>query len=268
VAPETDALTEVGERGLRPGITAAVIARDEEDNILPCLESVAWADRRLVVVDDRTVDRTAELAGRVGAEVHQRKFTDFAEQRNAALDLSCTEWVFFIDADERATPELGAEIREVSGDASRAGWWVPRRNYIWGRWIRHAGWYPDYQLRLLRMGLARYDPERQVHELVLLDGAEGYLQHALVHYNYSTLGEFLSRQNGYATYEAQVLVAKGVRPSMRHLLSLPIREFVRRFCTLRGYRDGFHGFLLSLLLMFYTFVAQWRARALRASARR
>lgn len=245
-----------------PTVAAVVLARDEEANLRDCLHSVAWADALCVLLDPRTTDRTAEIALELGVTLEEHPFAGFASQRNAALQVFEADWVFFIDADERCTTELADEIREVVRHGDQVGWWVPRRNYIWGRWIRHAGWYPDHQLRVLRRGRARYDPDREVHEVVLLDGTAGYLTHPLVHHNYATLAEFLRRQNYYAQYEARVLVRKGVRPRLHTLLLQPLREFRRRYLTLQGYRDGLHGLLLCLLMAYYTFLASWRARRL------
>jgi len=127
-----------------------------------------------------------------------------------------------------------------------------------GRWIRHAGWYPDYQLRLMRPSRARYDPTREVHELVVLQGEEGYLRSELVHYNYDTWGEFLRKQARYAPLEARVLRHQGVRARPRHLLLQPLREFRRRYLALQGYRDGLHGLLLSLFMAWYQALVYWR----------
>jgi len=228
----------------KPAQTLAVVvlAKDEEENISECLQSVSWADRLCVLLDPSTADRTAELALQAGAEMFE------------------ADWVFFVDADERGTPELGAEVRRAIEGGAAVGWWVPRCNYIWGRWIRHTGWYPDHQLRLLRRGFAHYDPAREVHEVVILDGPEAYLQNPLIHYNYATILEFLRRQGSYADYEARILVREGMRPRRHSLVLQPLREFRRRYVTLQGYRDGAHGLLLSLLMAYYTFVAYRRAR--------
>jgi len=242
-----------------PKLAVVVLTRNEETNIRDCLQSVCWADR-LCVLDCFSTDCTVELARQVGAEVRQRPFVNFADQRDAALEMFEAEWVFFVDADERGTPELGTEVLRVIREETAVGWWVPRRNHIWGRWIRHAGWYPDYQLRLLRRGFARYDPTREVHEVVILEGPEAHLQNPLIHYNYRTVREFLRRQSFYADYEASTLVEQGVRPRPRNFLLQPLREFHRRYLTLEGYKDGAHGLLLSLLMAYYTFVAYWRAR--------
>jgi len=246
-------------------LSVIILAKDEEANIADCIHTVQWADQ-VVVLDSGSSDRTREIAQRMGATVHCHPFRDYAHQRNAALSMADSDWVFFVDADERTTPDLAAEVRQVTADESKAGWWVPRDNYIFGRVIRHAGWYPDYQLRLLRRGHARYDPTRPVHEVVILDGDAGYLRHPLIHYNYRTLAEFRERQRRYVAYEAQALLEQGARPRWSSFISQPLREFHRRYLTLQGYRDGAHGLLLSLLMAWYTFQrcrllrALWRAR--------
>ncbi len=243
-------------------LSTITLARDEERNIVDCLDSLAWAGERIVVLDPRTRDRTAALAREAGARVHERTFVDFADQHQAALALASNDWIFSVDADERATPELAAEVRRVIEQPAPVGWWVPRHNYIWGRRIRHAGWFPDYQLRLMRRDRARYDPARAVHELVILDGGAGHLQQPLIHYNYRTVGEFLRKQDQYSALQAAVLRNTGVRPRWRSLVGQPAREFWRRYVALQGYRDGGHGLLLSVLLGYYTGLAYWRLRRL------
>lgn len=243
-------------------VTAIVLTLNEEENIGPCLDTLTWADE-VVVLDSLSEDRTVEIARARGATVHQRPFTNYADQRNAALDLAQHNWVFFVDADERVPPALATEIRErltaqvqesPADEAVPVGYWVPRRNYIFGRWIRHTGWFPDYQLRLMRRDRARYDPVREVHELVILDGPAGYLETPLIHYNYRRLADFFPRQERYTDYEARVLFRQGVRARPHNFVLQPLREFRRRYITLQGYKDGGHGLLLSLLMAYYEFV--------------
>lgn len=245
----------------KPKLTAIILTKNEEKNIAECMASVQWADE-VVVFDAFSQDGTVEMARESGAKVLQHPFRNFAQQRNAALDAVDSDWVFFVDADERATPELAAEIRRAIQDESRSGWWVPRHNYIFGRVIRHAGWYPDHQLRLLRQGQARYDPRREVHELVILDGEVGYLENPLIHYNYDTLAQFVERQNRYTDYEARILFDQGVRPKPHNFILQPLREFRRRYVSLEGYKDGFLGLLLSLLMAYYNLVMHLRLRRL------
>lgn len=245
-------------------ITVGILAGNNEDIIAECLESAAWADELLVILDDRSTDRTAEIAQDLGARVVANRFCDFAQQRNFGLEQARTEWLFYLDSDERTTPALAEEIRARIGEGDCAGWWVPRRNYIWGKETRHGGWYPDYQLRLLRVGQARYDPERQVHEVVLLDGPEGYLSEHLLHHNYTTMAQFIAKQRQYVDLEARIRQQEGVRPRLRHLVTQPLRELWRRFVQLEGYRDGWHGLkLCALVAYYYGFLVTLRLMRLR-----
>lgn len=243
-------------------LTAAVLARDEAANIERCLRALAWADERLVVVDASTTDDTAARAAALGARVLTRELFSFAEQRNAALAQAGGEWVLFVDADEVVTAELAAEVRATLGASKAsnpiAGYWIPRRNFICGRWVRHAGWYPDEQLRLLRRGSARYDEQRAVHEIVLLDGPGGHLREPLVHYNYANLSEFRRKQARYANLEAIGLRRQGVRPRPRDFLLEPLRVFIRRYLQLDGYKEGLLGFQLSALLAWAALQTNWK----------
>ena len=128
---------------------------------------------------------------------------------------------------------------------------MPRHNIIWGRRIQHGGWYPDYQLRLLRVAGARYDESREVHELVRVDGETSHLRHPLVHYNYSTVRQFLDKQAHYSTLEARSRFRRGERVRPHHLLRRPQREFFRRYFELEGRLDGLHGLMLCGLLAWY-----------------
>jgi hypothetical protein len=245
----------------RSALAAIVLTRNEEHHIGACLDSLAWADRR-VVFDSGSTDRTCDIARERGAEVMQHPFADYASQRNAAIEAVDAEWIFFVDADERATPELAAEIQAVTtnspfpsptgegvGVRAVSGWSVPRRNYLFGRLTRGAGYWPDYQLRLLRRGRARY--ERPASEIVVLDGEAGYLKHPLVHYNYESVAQFHAKQKFRIDFEARNLLDRGIRPKFHSPYSQFVRHFWWRFVTLKGYVDGLHGFRLSLLLAYY-----------------
>jgi (heptosyl)LPS beta-1,4-glucosyltransferase len=240
-------------------ISAVVLTKNEEENIGPCLDSLKWADET-IVLDSLSDDSTVELARAMGARVHQRRFESYPVQRNAALELASKDWVFFVDADERIPAELAKEIRRAVDEGGMAGWWVPRRNYIFGKWIRHAGWFPDYQLRLLRRDKARYNERREVHELVDLQGEAGYLENPMIHHNYETVQEFRTRQERYTDYEARMRFESGQRARLHSFVLQPLRQFRWRYLTLEGYRDGWHGLLLSLLMAYYelvTYTKMW-----------
>lgn len=242
-------------------LTAAIIARDEQAALPDCLRSVSFAQETLVLVDATTRDRTREVARSLGARVEERVFDNFAAQRDAALQLASGDWVLFVDADERVPTDLRDEVvRTIAEPGGRRGFWIPRHNYLSGRIVRHAGWFPDYQLRLLERGAAHFDPLRVVHEVALVDGPVGYLSEALVHYNYTSLGEFIVRQERYCALDAQRWLATHGRPRRRALVGQGVREFWRRFVTLEGYREGLLGLALSAILAYYASRAVYLAR--------
>lgn len=235
-------------------LTAAVIAQNEARDIVACLDTLAWADERLVV-DGGSSDATAALAQDAGATVVRRPFDTFARQRNYALEQIQTDWVLFVDADERVEPALAAEVREAMS-TDRAGYWVPRKNLMLGRWVRHAGWWPDYQLRLFRREAGRYDESHDPHEVLELKGPAGHLEQPLLHHNYASIGEMFARQERYARREASTLAAQGARPRLRSYVGRPAREFWRRYVGLEGYKDGALGVLLGVVMAWYEYRVQ------------
>jgi len=247
-------------RALVP-ITVCVIARDEAENLQDLLPTLRWADELLVLVDDRTNDDSAARARPLADRVEKRAFASFPAFRNMALDIAREPWVFFVDADERVSADLAAEARAAVSTSERSlaageagapvGYWVPRHNIILGQLIRGGGWAPDHQLRLLRRDKARYDESRVVHETVVLDGPAGYLAQHLLHLNYTSWPEFIARQRGYTALEAQALRSAGVTFARRALVGQPLREFVRRYLGLGGWKDGAVGLLLSLAMAYY-----------------
>jgi hypothetical protein len=238
-----------------PKLSAVILTLNEEKHIKACIDSLRWADR-VVVFDSYSEDGTVGLAEKAGSDVFQSRFENYAQQRNAALNSLGTDWVFFVDADERGTPELADEIREVIGSRSEAGWYVPRHNYIFGRLTKGAGWFPDYQLRLFKHGLVRY--ERPVHEVAVVEGEIGYLQSPLIHHNYEDKAQFQAKQRAYTDYDAGILKEQGIRPKPYTYLTQPLRHFWWRFITLKGYQDGLHGLRLSTYMAYYEWVKYWK----------
>lgn len=256
--PAADSQTQHGIDG-RPHLTAIILTLNEAAHIEACIRSLSWADE-ILVFDSFSSDDTAVLAAGAGARVQQSRFENYAQQRNAALQAVQTDWVFFVDADERGTPELGAEIRGVIDRAPQAAWYVPRHNYIFGKLTLGAGWYPDYQLRLLRHGRVTYD--RPVHEVGVVDGEIGYLQQPLIHHNYIDTAHFHAKQAAYSTYDAGILEQQGVRPRGHNFLLQPWRQFWWRWITLKGYQDGLHGLRLSFYMGYYEWIKYRKLAAL------
>lgn len=233
-------------------LAAIILTYNEAQHITACIDSLRFADQ-IIVFDSFSTDDTVQLAQSAGAQVIQHAFANYASQREAALEAvrGAADWVLFVDADERVTDALAAEVRASIERPGVAGYRIPRDNYIFGRLTRGAGWYPDYQTRLLRVGAVHYDLTRQVHEVVVLDGAEGTLQHPFIHYNYRDLPQFLEKQRRYTAYDARILYEQGVRPKPQNFVLQPLRQFWWRFVTLKGYGDGLHGLRLSLLMAWY-----------------
>ncbi len=236
-----------------PPVAAVVLAQDEAAHIIPCLRTLQWAGERLVI-DSGSTDGTPALAGSLGARVLHHDWAGWAAQRDFALQQVSLPWVFFVDADERVPLALAEEVvarvaqADAAAPAGPAGFWVPRQNVILGRWMRHAGWSPDYQLRLFRRDQGRYDPARPVHELVILDGPAAYLDARLIHHNYASWRQFWVKQCRYARIEAAAMASRGDRARPRNFVLQPLREFRRRYWTLRGYREGLLGLGLSAAL--------------------
>ncbi len=253
------------ELGAGPTVSAVILAHDELDLIQGCVASVAWADE-ILVIDDGTTDRLRPLAEEAGASVVVRSWQGFPQQRNAGLKLATCDWLLFVDADERVPPSLAREIRQTTTSAGETvGYWVPRRNVIAGEWVRHAGWWPDRQLRLIRRGHAHYDESRVVHELPILDGPDGTLTEPFLHLNYQTLADLREKQRHYAHLEAVALWESGIRPRPHSIVLQPIREFRRRTIELGGIRQGLMGARLGLEMALASF---WTYRELRAMVRK
>lgn len=233
-------------------LTAIILTYNEHAHIMDCIASVRFADR-VLVLDSFSTDDTVSLARAAGADVIQHRFEDYARQRNAALEsvAGTTDWVLFVDADERISPPLAVEIRDAIGDMNAAGFKIPRHNYIFGKLTLGAGWYPDHQVRLLKVGAALYDPAVRVHEVVRLHGEEGALTHPIIHYNYQNARQFRDKQRRYIRYDAQIMYEQGIHPKPQNYLLQPLRHFWWRFITLDGYRVGLHGLRLSALMAWY-----------------
>ena len=231
-------------------LTACILTYNEAANIAACIESVRWCDA-ILVFDSFSTDATVQIAKEAGANVIQRPFENYSRQREAALQAVESEWLLFVDADERSSPEQAAEVRGLLAETPCAGYWIPRHNFIFGKLTRHAGWYPDYQLRLLRQANAHYDMSRGVHETVILEGEAGYLKTPLVHYNYRDRRQFIAKQEKYTDLAAHELFGQGVRPKPQNYLLQPLRHFRYRFVQLQGYREGLHGLELSLWMSWY-----------------
>lgn len=231
-----------------PRVSALILARDEAANLPRCLESVSWADEVIVVVDRSSRDSTEAIARRGADLVAIRTFDDFASQRNAALSLASGDWVFAIDADERSTPELAAEIRRAVTEPTSAdlhGYRIPIRSVILGRSFRYSGTQHDRPLRLFRRDRGRWTGA--VHETVDLDGRVGQLSEPLQHRTIPDMQTFLRKINEYTTLEAMKFAREGRSSRPRDLTVRPVWTFLKLYFGKLGLFDGLEGFFFCAL---------------------
>jgi glycosyltransferase involved in cell wall biosynthesis len=235
-------------------LSVVTIALNEERNIVDCLESVRWADE-LIVVDSGSTDRTVELARQHGATVMQVQWRGYGATKNDALKHATGDWILWLDADERVTPELAEEIRDrlQEDSVSLAGYSVARRAYFLGKWIKHSGWYPSRVTRLFRRKAGHFT-ETQVHEQLHLEGALGTLQNDLLHYTDPDLFHYFQKFNNYTSLAANDMVTAGKKFSLYDVIVRPPFIFFKMFILRRGFLDGLHGFILAFVSMTYVFV--------------
>lgn len=246
-------------------MSVAVIALNEEERIRACLESVVWADE-VIVVDSGSSDKTVEVAREFTDRVVFHGWEGYGAQKNFALDQCGRDWLLSLDADERVSEELRGEIAAtLAADPPEVGFFVPRQNFFQGRWVRHGGWYPDYQLRLLRRGRGRFR-EVAVHESVRVDGRAGRLRAPLVHESYRGIRDFVARANRYSDLAAKELAAAGRGGSLLDLLLRPGARFVNMYLLRAGFLDGWRGLTLAILYAHYVFLRAAKVRELRAAA--
>jgi len=219
---------------------------NEEDKIADALESVAWADE-IVVVDTGCTDRTIDIARQYDCRIEHLNFEGFGNLRNASVSLCTHDWLLSIDADERVTDELHEEIATtLENDAALDAYFIPRRNWFMGRWIKHCGWYPDYcQPKLFRKGALTYHADR-VHEGFDIHGKVCYLKNDVLHYSFRDLSQVIHKMDNYSTLGMQQMAQQGKQVSMPSALLHGIGAFLRIYLLKRGFLDGWPGFVIAL----------------------
>jgi glycosyltransferase involved in cell wall biosynthesis len=232
---------------MRSGLSVVLITRNEAARIGACLDSVRWADE-IVVVDQHSADDTAAICRARGARVLEREMTaGFGEQKNFAIAQATQPWVLSLDADEEVTEPLRDQIETVIAEpGALVGFRMPRLTSYLGRFIRHCGWYPSPVLRLFRRGHGRFT-SALVHEELVVDGPVGDLTADLLHRSYDTLGDHVRKLLLYTAYDARMLERRGARAGLWGLAVKPPAVFARKYVVQRGYREGWHGFVLSAM---------------------
>jgi len=246
---------------VREPLSVLVTAKNEEPVIRACLESARWAEE-IVVVDSGSADRTVEIARSIADRVLFHEYESPSAQKNWALGELSHRWVLILDADERVSPALCAEIEAVLADPSRRdGYWIFRENRFYGRPIRSAGWQRDRVLRLFDRSKGAYRPVL-VHEEIDLRGRAGTLRARLLHEPYRDLDHYFEKWSRYTRWSAQELKLRGVRASASRLLLRPWLRFLRMYVLEGGFREGRRGIVLCWLAAFSVFTKyarRWEA---------
>lgn len=241
-----------------PRLSAIVITKNEAAKIGECLDSLAFCDER-IVVDSGSGDETVALAQAKGARVLTHDWQGFGAQKNFALAQATGDWVLSLDADERVTPALAAQIRQAVEAGQADGYEMPRLSSFCGRPMRHSGWYPDYVLRLFRRGSARFSDDL-VHERVICEGKVARLSEPLIHHPVEKLEDALSRMDRYSSAGADMIVRSGRRVSFATGILRGLWSFMRTYFLRLGFLDGREGFLLAVANAegtYYRYMKAW-----------
>lgn len=228
-------------------VSVVIITYNEEKRLVEALRSAAEVASEIIVVDAYSTDDTVKIAKQYTSRVIQRKWTNFADQKNFANSKASFPWILSLDADEALSPELRDEIlklKETEPDC--AGFSMPRQVFYLRKWIRHSGWYPDRKLRLFRKDGSRWEGE-YIHEKLAVEGRVQKLKGRIYHFTYRNISDHLDRINTFSGLGAQKLYAQKKKCHWYHLVFLPLFGFVRSFFFKAGFLDGYAGFVISVL---------------------
>ncbi|HEX5364145.1 MAG TPA: glycosyltransferase family 2 protein [Gallionella sp.] len=243
-----------------PLLSVVLITKNEAANIRACLESVAWADE-IIVVDSGSTDDTVAICREFTPHVFvHADWQGFGIQKNLALDHASKDWILSLDADERVTPELRAQLINAMTEGPYDGFYLPRLSQFCGKFIRHSGWHPDYVLRLFKRGAARFSDDL-VHESVQLQGPTGKLTSPLLHYSYLTKDDVERKVAHYSDSAAQQMLRAGKRATS---VDAPLRggwAFLRTYFLRLGFLDGLAGWDIARMNARTTY---WKYRKLAA----
>jgi len=236
-------------------ISVVILTKNEEKNIKDCFKSVKWCDE-IVVIDDYSEDKTVEIAKNLGATVFERRLEgDFSAQRNFGLERAKGEWVLFVDADERVTPKLRAEIsRLYLSETDKNGFYFKRKDWFGNKWLKHGETARVRLLRLARKGTGKW--KRKVHETWEIEGQTGELRKPILHYSYSDFSQFLKKINAYSSLHAQALQEESVKPNPVRIIINPLGKFIQNYLFRLGFLDGTPGFMMAMMMSFHSFLAQ------------
>lgn len=233
-------------------ISVVISAFNEEARIEKCLQAASFADE-IIFIDNSSTDNSVKIAKKYTSKVYKRQNNPMLNiNKNYGFTKATGDWILSLDADEVLTSELITEITKVINKESGVnGYWIPRKNIIFGKWIQNSIWWPDYQLRLFKKGTGKF-AEKHVHEMITIEGQTEKLQNPFVHDNYSSISQYIQKLDKiYTESEVENYIASGKKVSWIDALRFPMQDFLKTFFAQKGYKDGLHGLVLSLLQSFY-----------------
>ncbi|MBI5476072.1 MAG: glycosyltransferase family 2 protein [Ignavibacteriales bacterium] len=235
-------------------ISVIIITHNEESNIEECLKSINWIDE-IIIVDSQSTDKTVSLAQNYTKNIFIKEWLGYSAAKNFALQQCKYDWVLWLDADERITPELAEEIKEIINiqNNNYSGYEVARRAYFLGKWIKHCGWYPGYVTRLFKKENVKFD-DSAVHEKIIINGEISRLKNDLLHFTDDNLYHYLHKFNRYTSLAVEDLTRSRKIFSIYDIIVRPTFLFFKMYFIRKGFLDGMHGFILSLLSASYVFV--------------
>src|SRR5581483_380928 len=240
-------------------LSVVIITLNEEKNIGRCLKSLKFSTQvfgkpEILVVDALSRDKTVTLARRLGAKVRLRAWKGYADQKNWAFGKTKGNWILSLDADEELTPELCREIEQkVARDEKLDGYFIKRRAFFLGRWIKYCGWWPDAQLRLIRKGKGKFS-DRPVHEGLEVKGRTGVLDRPMNHYTYDSIPQYLEKMERYSDLFLLSASRKKKKLWLGYLLFMPPWLFFKMYGLKLGFLDGWRGFQVCALSAFHEYV--------------
>lgn len=236
-------------------VSVVVITKNEEDNIADCLDTVKWASE-IIVVDDDSSDRTREIAGKYTDKIFQRRMDNEGRHRNWAYAQSANKWVLSIDADERVTPELAEEIKELlKGSPKFKAYTIPRRNHIGSYWLKWGGEYPAAQTRLFLRDEFKYE-EAEVHPRALMEGDCGHLKGDYIHYSHLDIEDYVRSLNSHTSLEAKKWFLTNRKMTFGRAAWRALdRCFYRRLYRKKAYKDGVYGLCVAVFSGIYQIVS-------------
>lgn len=229
-------------------ISVVIISKNSAKYLKKCLKSVNWADE-IVLVDNDSTDQTIEIAKDFGVKVFEHDWLGWAKQKNLAISLTKNNWVLSLDTDEVLDEELIQSIESVDG-GTFDGYELNRKNLYAGKWVKHCGWYPDWQLRLFKKGKMQYE-DKEVHEHVEPVGKIGELKGNIIHYTYASNREYFAKLERYTMLDAQYLFKQKKMWTLIYQILKPIKEFLEKYFKQCGFLDGLLGFKISIFSAYY-----------------